>query len=67
MTDPTVAQTTDTDMAYHCAYSLPAVALTLGSRNWHLLKNTVESLAADMQYKVRLINIVYLQSTTNEI
>lgn len=53
MTDPNLAQTTDTDMAYHCAYSLPAVALTLGSQNWHLLKNTAESLAADMQYKVR--------------
>lgn len=53
MTDPSLAQTTDTDMAYHCAFSLPAVALTLGSQNWHLLKNTVECLAADMQYKVR--------------
>lgn len=53
MTDPNLAQTTDTDIAYHCAYSLPAVALTLGSHNWHLLKKTVESLAAHMQYKVR--------------
>lgn len=53
MTDPHLAQDTDSDMAYHCAYSLPAVALTLGSKNWHLLKNTVDSLAADLQYKVR--------------
>lgn len=53
MTDPNLAQTTDTDIAYHCAYSLPAVALTLGSDNWHHLKSTVESLAAHMQYKVR--------------
>lgn len=53
MTDPNVAQNTDSDLPYHCAYSLPAVALTLGSDNWHLIKNTVESLAADMQYKVR--------------
>ncbi|KAI4471926.1 serine/threonine-protein phosphatase pp2a 65 kda regulatory subunit [Holotrichia oblita] len=53
MTNPLVAQETDNDMAFHCAYSLPAVALTLGSDNWNLLKNTVETLASDMQYKVR--------------
>lgn len=53
MTDPNLAQNTDNEMAYHCAYSLPAVALTLGSKNWYLLKDTVEVLAANMQYKVR--------------
>jgi len=53
MTNPNLAQNTDNEMAYHCAYSLPAVALTLGSKNWHLLKDTVEVLAANMQYKVR--------------
>lgn len=53
MTNPLVAQETDNDMAFHCAYSLPAVALTLGSENWDLLKKTVETLASDMQYKVR--------------
>lgn len=30
MTDPSLAVNTDNDMAYHCAFSLPAVALTLG-------------------------------------
>lgn len=30
MTDPNLASTIDNDMAYHCAFSLPAVALTLG-------------------------------------
>lgn len=53
MTDTILAQNTDNEMAYHCAFSLPAVALTLGSQNWHLLKGTVEALAADLQYKVR--------------
>ena len=50
----------------HCAFSLPAVALTLGRANWPLLKvifeifipsilsqETYESLANDMQWKVR--------------
>uniref|UniRef100_A0A4W3IRN3 Serine/threonine-protein phosphatase 4 regulatory subunit 1 n=1 Tax=Callorhinchus milii TaxID=7868 RepID=A0A4W3IRN3_CALMI len=53
MTDPSRAQTVDTEIAKHCAYSLPGVALTLGKQNWHCLKNTYETLASDMQWKVR--------------
>ncbi|XP_032951151.1 serine/threonine-protein phosphatase 4 regulatory subunit 1 isoform X2 [Rhinolophus ferrumequinum] len=53
MTDPARAQTVDTDIAKHCAYSLPGVALTLGRQNWHCLKDTYEALASDMQWKVR--------------
>ncbi|KAK5642612.1 hypothetical protein RI129_008779 [Pyrocoelia pectoralis] len=53
MTDANLGQDSNNEMAYHCAYSLPAVALTLGSDNWHLLKSTVEVLAANMQYRVR--------------
>ena len=33
-------------------FSLPAVALTLGRSNWPLLKETYETLANDMQWKV---------------
>lgn len=51
MTDPARAQTVDTDIAKHCAYSLPGVALTLGRRNWHCLKDTYETLASDVQVK----------------
>merc|ERR1719382_494456 len=53
MIDPSRAQTVDNDIARHCAFSLPAVALTLGRANWPLLKETYESLANDMQWKVR--------------
>ncbi|XP_048363126.1 serine/threonine-protein phosphatase 4 regulatory subunit 1 [Sphaerodactylus townsendi] len=53
MTDPSRAQTVDADIAKHCAYSLPGVALTLGRQNWHCLKDTYETLASDMQWKVR--------------
>nr|XP_018873055.3 serine/threonine-protein phosphatase 4 regulatory subunit 1-like isoform X1 [Gorilla gorilla gorilla] len=53
MTDPARAQTVDTDIAKHCAYSLPGVALTLGRQNWHCLKDTYETLASDVQWKVR--------------
>ncbi|XP_063779534.1 serine/threonine-protein phosphatase 4 regulatory subunit 1 isoform X2 [Pseudophryne corroboree] len=53
MTDPSRAQTVDTEIAKHCAYSIPGVALTLGRQNWHCLRDTYETLAADMQWKVR--------------
>jgi len=53
MIDPSRAQTVDNDIARHCAFSLPAVALTLGRTNWPLLKETYEALANDMQWKVR--------------
>ncbi|XP_051542685.1 serine/threonine-protein phosphatase 4 regulatory subunit 1-like isoform X2 [Myxocyprinus asiaticus] len=53
MTDPSRAQTVDMEIAKHCAYSLPGVALTLGRQNWHCLRDTYETLASDMQWKVR--------------
>ena len=53
MIDPSRAQTVDSEIARHCAFSLPAVALTLGRANWPLLKTTYEALAHDMQWKVR--------------
>ncbi|KAK5614764.1 hypothetical protein CRENBAI_018727 [Crenichthys baileyi] len=53
MTDPARAQTVDTEIAKHCAFSLPGVALTLGRQNWHCLKDTYETLAGDVQWKVR--------------
>lgn len=51
MTDPSRAQTVDTEIAKHCAYSLPGVALTLGRQNWHCLRETYETLASDMQVR----------------
>ncbi|XP_029504903.2 serine/threonine-protein phosphatase 4 regulatory subunit 1-like isoform X5 [Oncorhynchus nerka] len=53
MTDPCRAQTVDMEIAKHCAYSLPGVAMTLGRQNWHCLRETYETLASDMQWKVR--------------
>uniref|UniRef100_A0A4W5KN88 Protein phosphatase 4, regulatory subunit 1 n=1 Tax=Hucho hucho TaxID=62062 RepID=A0A4W5KN88_9TELE len=49
MTDPSRAQTVDMEIAKHCAYSLPGVAMTLGRQNWHCLRDTYETLASDMQ------------------
>lgn len=53
MTDPGRAQTVDTEIAKHCAFSLPGVALTLGRQNWHCLKDTYETLASDVQVGLR--------------
>ena len=49
MTEPSKAQAIDTDLAKHCAFSFPAVALTLGAKNWRCLRDTYELLASDMQ------------------
>ena len=48
MTDPSRAQTVDSEISRHCAYSLPAVAYTLGRRNWPCLRELYDTLAGDM-------------------
>lgn len=53
MTKSDLFLSVDAEVTYYCAYSLPAVALTLGKENWHILKGTVDYLASDLQYKVR--------------
>lgn len=43
----------DTDMNYFCAYNFPAVVLTLGKDNWHLMYDVLHSLCGDIQWRVR--------------
>lgn len=54
MIDPSRAQTVDTEITRHCAYNLPAVAYTLGRRNWHCIRNLYESLTQAMQVSVSI-------------
>jgi hypothetical protein len=54
MTDPMRAQTIDSEIACHCAYSLPAVTYTLGRRNWPYLAQLFQNLARDMQVSILL-------------
>ncbi|KAG8198862.1 hypothetical protein JTE90_015078 [Oedothorax gibbosus] len=49
MIDAAWAQTIDAEIARHCAYSLPAVALTLGREFWPCLKDTFDALSSDLQ------------------
>ncbi|XP_067128525.1 serine/threonine-protein phosphatase 4 regulatory subunit 1-like isoform X2 [Centruroides vittatus] len=53
MTNSPQVQALDPEITHHCAYSLPAVAFTLGKKYWPCLKETFEALASDMQWKVR--------------
>jgi len=57
----------DSELARHCAFSLPGVALTLGKKNWKCLRQVysvsqvsvnlaeyqIQTLANDVQWKVR--------------
>jgi serine/threonine-protein phosphatase 4 regulatory subunit 1 len=53
MTEPSRAQTVDSEIMRHCAFNFPAVAYTLGRSNWSYLRNLYNILARDMQWKVR--------------
>jgi len=55
MTDLSRVQTVDSEIAYHCAYSLPAVAFTLGRRNWPYIRDLFQSLARDMQVAIQML------------
>lgn len=59
MSDPSNASFTEIDLAHHCAFSLPAVALTLGPNNWDLLKDTYTALAFDKKVCIFIIMLVY--------
>ncbi|XP_015185244.1 PREDICTED: serine/threonine-protein phosphatase 4 regulatory subunit 1-like isoform X2 [Polistes dominula] len=41
------------EIPYHCAFSFPAVAFTLGKANWPYLRKAYQSLAGAKQWKVR--------------
>lgn len=43
----------DHDLSHHCAYSFPAVAMTLGRKHWPCLREAYKLLAKDVQLKVR--------------
>lgn len=63
MVDPSRAQTVDTEITRHCAYNLPAVAYTLGRRNWHCIKHLYETLSQAMQVsRVSLLVQVFVIS-----
>lgn len=47
-------QSTDTgEISHHCAFSFPAVTLTLGKENWPYLRKAYQSLSTAKQWKVR--------------
>ncbi|XP_046390430.1 serine/threonine-protein phosphatase 4 regulatory subunit 1-like isoform X2 [Ischnura elegans] len=53
MSTPLQFNEEDPELAHHCAFNFPAVALTLGRENWPILNGAYEVLAVDVQWKVR--------------
>ena len=43
----------DGQLSYHCAFSFPAVFLTMGKESWDKLGGLYKTLESDMQFKVR--------------
>ena len=67
MADPSRAQTVDSDILYHCAYCLPAVAFTLGRRNWPYLSQLFGKLASSLQVSdTQSICHTHLRVTSDE-
>lgn len=53
MTDPEQCVDMGAEIPHHCAFSFPAVTLTLGAENWHYLKKAYQSLSSAKHWKVR--------------
>ena len=49
MTSQEHSHTIDTDIERQCAYSIPAVAITLGPENWPFLKDIYRTMAQSLQ------------------
>ncbi|KAG7189512.1 hypothetical protein KM043_017203 [Ampulex compressa] len=53
MAEPEECSEMTAEFPHYCAFSFPAVALTLGRENWPYLKKAYQSLAGAAQWKVR--------------
>lgn len=53
MADPEPCVDMGAEIPHHCAFSFPAVTLTLGKENWHYLKKAYQSLSSAKHWKVR--------------
>ncbi|XP_076171001.1 serine/threonine-protein phosphatase 4 regulatory subunit 1 isoform X2 [Ptiloglossa arizonensis] len=53
MAEPEQCSDMNADLPHYCAFSFPAVVLTLGKENWPYLKQAYQALASANQYKVR--------------
>ncbi|XP_011698088.1 PREDICTED: serine/threonine-protein phosphatase 4 regulatory subunit 1-like isoform X2 [Wasmannia auropunctata] len=53
MAEPEQCMDMGAEIPHHCAFSFPAVALTLGKENWHCLKNAYRTLSIANHWRVR--------------
>lgn len=66
MLDPSCAMAVDNEVTRHCAYSLPAVAYTLGRQHWPTLKSLFYALANDIQVSSRLYALVQIKQVNSD-
>ncbi|XP_018057908.1 PREDICTED: serine/threonine-protein phosphatase 4 regulatory subunit 1-like isoform X2 [Atta colombica] len=53
MANPNQCVFMSADISHYCAFSFPAVVLTLGKENWHYLKKAYQSLSSAKHWRVR--------------
>ncbi|KYQ52178.1 Serine/threonine-protein phosphatase 4 regulatory subunit 1 [Trachymyrmex zeteki] len=53
MADPGQCVFMSAEIPHYCAFSFPAVALTLGKENWHYLKKAYQLLSSAKHWRVR--------------
>ncbi|XP_011059766.1 PREDICTED: serine/threonine-protein phosphatase 4 regulatory subunit 1-like isoform X2 [Acromyrmex echinatior] len=53
MANPNKCVFMSADIPHYCAFSFPAVVLTLGKENWHYLKKAYQSLSSAKHWRVR--------------
>ncbi|KAG5323239.1 PP4R1 phosphatase, partial [Acromyrmex heyeri] len=53
MANPNKCVFMNADIPHYCAFSFPAVVLTLGKENWHYLKKAYQSLSSAKHWRVR--------------
>ncbi|XP_018407558.1 PREDICTED: serine/threonine-protein phosphatase 4 regulatory subunit 1-like [Cyphomyrmex costatus] len=53
MADPIQCVYMNAEIPHYCAFSFPAVVLTLGKENWHYLKKAYQSLSSAKHWRVR--------------
>ena len=53
MSKPSYVKSIDAEITTHCAFSFPAVILTIGKEGWPAVKTLYLTLCKDLQWKVR--------------
>eukprot|EP00665_Eupelagonemidae_sp_cell47_P010415 gene10416-3962_t len=53
LANPSTTSAVDSDVAFHCAFNFPGVALAVGGARWAELSPAFATLSTNIQWKVR--------------